>query len=267
MTGSSAYEDDMSFFDGPPLDDPELAAFADSVRASLIAPVPPGRQASFVSLLAEEARIARAEEPTAVREPARPARRRLKRVAQAFLALLLVPLAGAGLAVAGVNLPGPAQSAFEKIGVDLPNQQGGPSDAGPAADPAANGPEGAAGEPAPDDAGAAGAAGAKDRPASSKEPDAKDGGRGDSNGRGNAKGGPSQNGVPPNSPSQNGAGNANGRGKSDQAPGHSGSAGNPGGNGKGNAVGRTDAVPPGQANKPASPGNSADAGGGSKKTP
>ena len=261
MNGSSAYDDDMSFFDGPPLDDPELAAFADSVRASLIAPVPPGRQASFVSLLAEEARIARAEEPTAVQEPARPSPRRLKLVAQAFLALLLVPLAGAGLAVAGVNLPGPAQSAFEKIGVDLPNQQGGSSDAEPAADPASNGAEGAAGESATDDAGA------EDRPANSKQPDPKNGGRGDSNGRGNAKGGPSQNGAPSSSQPQGGGGNASGRGKSDQAPGHSGSAGNPGGNGKGNAVGRTEAVPPGQAKKPASPGNSAGARDGSKKAP
>ena len=257
MTDNGAYDNEMSFFDGPTLDDPELAAFAGSVRASLIAPAPPGRQAAFVSLLAEEARLARAEGATAVREPARPSRRRLRLVAQACLALVLVPLAGAGLAVAGVKLPGPAQSAFETIGVDLPNQQRGSSEAEPVADPAATEPEGATGEPQVDDVGGAGA---NDRPAKADKANPKDGGRGNSEGNGDANRSPSGTG-PSQSPSNSGAANGNGRGKSEQAPGQSGSAGNAGGNGRGKAIGRTEAVPPGQAKKPASPGNSAEAKG------
>jgi hypothetical protein len=38
---------------------------------------------------------------------------------------LVVVLATAGLAVAGVNLPDPAKQAFERVGVSLPNQAGG----------------------------------------------------------------------------------------------------------------------------------------------
>ena len=40
-------------------------------------------------------------------------------------AALAVALGTAGLAVAGVALPGPAQQAFEKAGISLPNQAGG----------------------------------------------------------------------------------------------------------------------------------------------
>ena len=40
-------------------------------------------------------------------------------------AALAVALGTAGIAVAGVSLPGPAQEAFEKAGISLPNQAGG----------------------------------------------------------------------------------------------------------------------------------------------
>ena len=49
----------------------------------------------------------------------------LRPVATLGAATLVAVLGAAGLAVAGVNLPGPALEAFERAGVSLPNQAGG----------------------------------------------------------------------------------------------------------------------------------------------
>jgi hypothetical protein len=51
----------------------------------------------------------------------------LRPVATLGAATLAAILATAGLAVAGVNLPDPAQNAFNKVGISLPNQAGGQS--------------------------------------------------------------------------------------------------------------------------------------------
>jgi len=45
-------------------------------------------------------------------------------------AIACLPVLGVGLAFAGVALPGPAGSAFERLGVELPNQAGGDGEAG-----------------------------------------------------------------------------------------------------------------------------------------
>jgi hypothetical protein len=54
-----------------------------------------------------------------------PRSRPLARAAKSAACAASLVLATAGLAVAGVELPAPAQEAFEKAGVSLPNQAGG----------------------------------------------------------------------------------------------------------------------------------------------
>lgn len=105
ISGNGAYDDEMSFLNRPTLDDRDLAAFAESMRAALVAPPLPQHRAKLVPRLAEAARIAHAEAPTAIVAPARIARHRLRRAAQVAFAVALVPLVSAGLAVAGVKLP------------------------------------------------------------------------------------------------------------------------------------------------------------------
>jgi hypothetical protein len=106
----------------------EVAVFTRTLRASLSSQTLPPASGAFVALLAETARESApaVEGPTeriALRstEPARP-RRRLALVARVAVAVAAVPFLFAGLAFAGVTLPGPADDAFEKLGIDLPNQ-------------------------------------------------------------------------------------------------------------------------------------------------
>ncbi len=251
MSENGAYDDEMGFLNRPNPDEGELAAFAQSLRATLVSSPPPADRAAMAVRLAEVARVARGEQP--VIPVAIPhGRRRLRLAAQAALAVLLVPLAGAGLAVAGVNLPGPAQSAFEKVGIELPNQ------ADPAGDEPATEPAGQQGGEAP--------GGSEAAPAPASPPSKANGG---GNGQGKAKGeGQSKRqSNPSNAGDQPGAANGNGNGKSQgksgQAPGQSGSQGNAGGN-EGKAIGKTGATPPGQAKKPVPPGNSGNSSGKSK---
>jgi hypothetical protein len=51
-------------------------------------------------------------------------RRRLRAglIARVGIAVAMVPVLFAGLAVAGVTLPGPARDAFDRLGLELPNQ-------------------------------------------------------------------------------------------------------------------------------------------------
>jgi hypothetical protein len=82
-----------------------------------------GEAAAFLRM-ARTALLDRATSP--VTRPARPifrSRRRL--VAKLAIAMALVPAVLAGLAFAGVTLPGPANSAFNSVGVNLPNQEDG----------------------------------------------------------------------------------------------------------------------------------------------
>jgi hypothetical protein len=119
---------------------PELREVASFVRA-LPAAIPvrpdPAVEAPLVQRLAATARsatheahgAATAQIPAAA--PVRPWRRRLALFARVAIAVAMVPAALAGLAIAGVSLPEPAREAFERVGIELPNQAGG--DEAPAA--------------------------------------------------------------------------------------------------------------------------------------
>jgi hypothetical protein len=61
-------------------------------------------------------------------------------VARIAIAVAAIPALFAGLAVAGVKLPGPADSAFESVGIELPNQEADGDEQGTAA-PAVKGTE------------------------------------------------------------------------------------------------------------------------------
>ena len=104
----------------------EVALFENALRAAV--PSQPDRTvgSDLVRRLASVARSATLEiETQATRGAARvPAwrRSRLALVARVAIAVALIPLALAGLAVAGVNLPQPARDAFDSLGVNLPNQ-------------------------------------------------------------------------------------------------------------------------------------------------
>jgi hypothetical protein len=101
----------------------ETAAFLRMARTGLLDQPPPEMEAELVARLAETARLRAASR---VARPARPifgSRRRL--VAKLAVAMALVPAGLAGLAFAGVTLPGAADSAFDSLGINLPNQQDG----------------------------------------------------------------------------------------------------------------------------------------------
>jgi hypothetical protein len=116
----------------------EAAVFLRMARTALREQPPPEIEADLVRRLAETARLRAASR---ARRPARPilrSRRRL--VAKLAVAMALVPAVLAGLAFAGVTLPRAANSAFDSVGVNLPNQEdgddadGGAAPAGPASE-------------------------------------------------------------------------------------------------------------------------------------
>lgn len=110
----------------------ETAAFLRMARTALLEQPPPETEADLVRRLAETARLRAASRATM--RPARPifrSRRRL--VAKLAVAMALVPAVLAGLAFAGVTLPGAADSAFDSVGVNLPNQEDGDDGDGGAA--------------------------------------------------------------------------------------------------------------------------------------
>lgn len=115
MSPDFAYEEEMN----------EVALFESALRAAV--PTQPDRElgADLVPRLARIARSAsiEAEQARGWRISPR-ARRRPRRalVARVAIAVALVPLLFAGMAVAGVTIPEPARSAFETVGVELPNQ-------------------------------------------------------------------------------------------------------------------------------------------------
>jgi hypothetical protein len=105
----------------------DVALFADALRAAV--PAQPARDltATNVPRLAATARAAPIEAET--RTSRRTERRRSGRprspralVAKVAIAVALIPLLFAGLAVAGVTVPSPARSAFDSVGIHLPNQ-------------------------------------------------------------------------------------------------------------------------------------------------
>jgi hypothetical protein len=110
---------------------PELREVAPFVRA-LPAAIPvrpdPAVEVPLVQRLAATARSATHEAhgaataQIAAAAPQRPWRRRLALFARVAIAVAMVPAALAGLAIAGVSLPEPAREAFERVGIELPNQ-------------------------------------------------------------------------------------------------------------------------------------------------
>jgi hypothetical protein len=122
VNGNGAYQSDMQ----------ESLVFMDALRAAVPTEPDPRLRAELVPRLAATARASTLEAETHVMRrgtatAAGSARRPLSRgalVARVGIAVALIPLVLAGLAVAGVTVPSPARSAFDSVGITLPNQPG-----------------------------------------------------------------------------------------------------------------------------------------------
>jgi hypothetical protein len=111
----------------------EVALFTNALRAAV--PTQPDRElvATLVPRLAATARASTLEAETAATRRttaqatrgARRPRSRFALVARVGIAVALIPLVLAGLAVAGVTVPSAARSAFDSVGITLPNQPAG----------------------------------------------------------------------------------------------------------------------------------------------
>jgi len=141
--------------DAPPADEAseQLAAFVRQVKAAYADAPGEGTEARHVTAIVETARLVAGEadtSPLPAGSSANPptgarkwrttlSRNRLvARTAQLAGAALAAVLATAGLAVAGVTLPTPAQDAFKSVGLELPNQTDG---AQPASKPSGASPD------------------------------------------------------------------------------------------------------------------------------
>jgi hypothetical protein len=113
VNGNGAYEGEMN----------EVALFQSALRVAV--PTQPDARLGrdLVPRLAQAARgsMVQAETRAARRRP----HSRLALVARVGIAVALIPLVLAGLAFAGVKVPEAARSAFDSVGITLPNQ---PSD-------------------------------------------------------------------------------------------------------------------------------------------
>src|SRR4029077_16724307 len=100
----------------------EVVLFENALRAAVPTRPDPRLGTELVPRLAEIARSATIE--TETRAPSRRTapRARFALVARVAIAVALIPLVLAGLAFAGVTVPGAARSAFESVGITLPNQ-------------------------------------------------------------------------------------------------------------------------------------------------
>jgi hypothetical protein len=116
----------------------ETAAFLRMARTALLEQPPPEIEADLVPRLAETARLEAASRATRSARPIFRSRRSL--VAKLAVAIALIPAVLAGLAFAGVTLPGAANSAFDSVGVNLPNQEDGDGADDDATDGGAAGP-------------------------------------------------------------------------------------------------------------------------------
>ena len=108
----------------------EIALFESALRAAVPVRPDPEIGADLVPRLARTARESQLDASAtrvaaAGSAPRRRPRSRFALVARVGIAALMIPLLLAALAVAGVTVPQPARSAFESVGVTLPNQ---PSD-------------------------------------------------------------------------------------------------------------------------------------------
>jgi hypothetical protein len=113
VNGDGAYEDEMN----------DVALFHNALRAAVPTRPDPAIGTALVPRLAEAARAATVEAEThgGRRRTAAP-RSRLALVARVGIGVALIPLVLAGLAFAGVTVPAPARSAFDAVGITLPNQ-------------------------------------------------------------------------------------------------------------------------------------------------
>lgn len=108
MSGHGAYEGEMD----------QVALFESAVRAAVPTRPDPRIGPALVPRLAEAARLSTVEAEAGARRAS--SRRGL--VARVGIAVASVPLVLAGLAFAGVTMPSPARSAFDSVGITLPNQ-------------------------------------------------------------------------------------------------------------------------------------------------
>ena len=111
MSTNGAFPDEMK----------EIALFTEALRAAVPTRPDPGLGRVLVPRLARTATLEAETRPSG-REAARRPRRRLALVARIAVAAAVIPLALAGLAFAGVTVPGPARDAFHSVGIKLPNQ-------------------------------------------------------------------------------------------------------------------------------------------------
>jgi hypothetical protein len=111
MSGYGAFESEMST---------EANIFFEAVRTEYARPLDPKLEADLVRRAAAEARAASATAP-ALTTPTTPGRRLALPARIAFVTGAIL-VGTTGLAVAGVGLPGPVDSVFERAGIDLPNQ-------------------------------------------------------------------------------------------------------------------------------------------------
>jgi hypothetical protein len=142
MSGRDAFENEMGFpgrispkeaehlLSNPGRDGvmPELAdvaAFARALPAAVAVQPDPGLEAAVVARAADAARAATLEaahSPTVRMTTLRSAGPWRRQAAVVAAAIALVPAFMVGLALAGVTLPEPAREAFERVGIELPNQ-------------------------------------------------------------------------------------------------------------------------------------------------
>jgi hypothetical protein len=103
----------------------EVALFQSALRVAVPTRPDPRSGVELVPRLARVARAATIEAETQASRRGsalRSGRRRRALVARAAIAIGLIPLVLAGLAFAGVTVPGPARDAFDSLGITLPNQ-------------------------------------------------------------------------------------------------------------------------------------------------
>ena len=104
--------------------DTEVAGFLADVRATYVSEPEEAVASRHLAAIAREVELVRPPRrpPAGWRRTMNRSRRPALRLAAATAAAVL---GTAGLAFAGVNLPDPAQKAFERAGITLPNQAGG----------------------------------------------------------------------------------------------------------------------------------------------
>ena len=108
------------------MNDNEVNAFLADMRATYVSEPEEAVASRHIAAIAHEAELVLGRQtPNSSRRRTMIRNRFLRPVATLGAATLAAILATAGLAVAGVNLPEPAQDAFNKAGLTLPNQAGG----------------------------------------------------------------------------------------------------------------------------------------------